>query len=418
MKRKFTLCVLLFSIFFLLQTTTEAQPDYSFKNPVLQSGTDLLPGAVYKFSNVKTNVDARITIVSFNGGVTLSSIDENWTGFDEAFQPFIDISPNANGYVEFKIEFLNASNGNLQQQGFIPVTCIDVDGVEYGDGILYEQDQVQFLPGYYDYKMTGGNLQVLNPPSWVSIKNTSGFSYSGIDTVAKDVMATVVNRNTSSFHMRIGALNTSPTESEVRYRSVYFKRFKYDHPEPLALKTLLSFSGAARQNGVELKGILANNITFDKIIVERGSGSSFFEEVATLTVSNRVSSEVSFSHFDSEPLQGANYYRIRLVNSSSQLQEISNTLVVKNNAGDEGDLKIYNNILQSGNPSLTVQSKTDDEAALNIVDMSGRILYSDRVRLNAGSNSINLSGFTASRGNFVIVIRTKRKNISQKILIQ
>jgi hypothetical protein len=419
MKRQSTLCLLLLSFQLLLQTTIQAgQPDYSFKSPVLQSGTALQPGAVYLFSNVKNNVNARVTVMSATGGVKLTAIDETWTGFDEAFQPFIDISPNANGYVEFKIEFLNAANGNLQQQGQIPVTCIDVDGVTYRDGVLYEQDQVEFMPGYYDFKMTGGNLQVVNPPNWVTIKNTSGVSYSGIDTTAKDVMATVVNRNTSTFLLRIGALNTSPTESEVRYRSVYFKKFNYGHAEPLALGSLLSFSGSDKQKGVELKGIIANNNKFDKIIIEKGSSSSSFEKIGQLPLTIS-SSEVSFTFFDNNVSQAINYYRIRLVSSIDQSQEISNTLMIRNsNELYNNDLKIYNSIVQGSNPFLTMLSKNNVEAALQIVDMSGRMVYANKTRLNAGTNIINLSNFTTGKGNFLVVIKTQERSISQKIIVQ
>jgi hypothetical protein len=417
MKRQSTLCLLLLSFLTLLQTAIQAQPDYTFKSPVLQSGTALQPGAVYLFSNVKTNVNARVTVMGATGGVTLSAIDENWTGFDEAFQPFIDIKPNANGYVEFKIEFLNAANGNLQQQGQIPVTCIDVDGVTYDDGVLYEQDQVQYMPGYYDFKMTGSNLQVVNPPNWVTIKNTSGVSYAGIDTVAKDVMATVVNRNTSTFLLRIGALNTSDEESEIRYRSVYFKKFNYGHAEPLALGSLLSFSGSDKQKAVELKGIIANNNKFDKIIIEKGSSSSSFEKIGQLPLTIS-SSEVSFTFLDNNVNQAINYYRIRLVSSIDQSQEISNTLMIRNSNELNNDLKIYNSIVQGSSPSLTMQSKNNVEAALQIVDMSGRMVYANKTRLNAGTNIINLSNFTTGKGNFLVVIKTQERSITQKIIVQ
>ena len=78
--------------------------------------------------------------------------------------------------------------------------------------------------------MIGGNISVNSISSWVVVKNTSGISYGGIDTTAKDVMSTVVNRNVSTFLIRIGAQNSSPTKSEVRYRSVYFKTFNYGAP--------------------------------------------------------------------------------------------------------------------------------------------------------------------------------------------
>ena len=50
-------------ILFLLHSSVKAQPDYSFKNPVLVSGSGLQQGAKYKFSNVKPGIDAFITLL-------------------------------------------------------------------------------------------------------------------------------------------------------------------------------------------------------------------------------------------------------------------------------------------------------------------------------------------------------------------
>ncbi len=106
-----TICCFVFCLFLL---RVSALPDYSFRNPILESGNSLSVGAVYLFRNVKTGVDARVTIVSFTGGISLYSLDETWTGFHEAFQPFINVPSRANGYVEFEIKFYDAGTRNLK----------------------------------------------------------------------------------------------------------------------------------------------------------------------------------------------------------------------------------------------------------------------------------------------------------------
>ncbi len=399
------------------QTTVKAQPDYTFKNAVKVSGTALQTGATYKFSNVKSGVDAMVTIKAQTGGITLTDFDNNSTGFDEAFQPFIDVSPNSNGYIEFQVDFVIAGTNTAMVQNFIPVTCIDVDGVTYFNGVLYEQDQVQFFPGYVDFSMTGGNLAVTEPTGWVVIKNTSGISYSGIDTTAKDVMATVVNRNVSSFLLRIGGMNTSSTKSEVRYRSVYFKTFNYGHPTPLPNRTMLSLSGTKKQNGVELKGMLSSSHSYDKMIIERAGTPGSFFYIGEMNISGTASSTFAFTYLDTRAEYGVNYYRIRLVSSSANIQEISNTLMVKMD-NNQQELEVINNIVQGGNPVISIKSSEDKEADLQLADMSGRIVNNTKTKLNGGFNNITLPGFNTSRGYFVLAVRTKSKTISQIILVQ
>lgn len=419
MKAFFTQVFLFTAVCCTLQFSARSQATYTFKNPSLESGTSLTVGSVYRFSNVKPGVSAKITVMGFSGGVTLDAIDETWTGFDEAFQPFIHVAPNSNGYVEFKIDFCSGVSNTPSVQSWVPVTCIDVDGVDYGDGILYEKDQVEFFPGYYDFTMTGGNLNVTNYASWVIVKNTSGFSYGGIDTSAKDVMATVVNRNVSSFLIRIGAENTSPTKSEVRYRSVYFKPFNYGHPEPLAVNTVLGLSGLKKNNGVDLKVMLGGDNQFDKMIIERSANGISFSSIGETGIPAGAGKDFNVSYLDQQPLDiSKSYYRVRLVKTSTGKEEISNTLMIKNDEKNTSP-EIVTSLLQSSNPVLTIRSTEDMEANLQMVDLSGRIVMKTKIRLNAGSNNVSLQSFNSAKGYMAVVIETKNNQlIKRKVLVQ
>ncbi|MCX6319947.1 MAG: T9SS type A sorting domain-containing protein [Bacteroidetes bacterium] len=418
MKPLFKQTVTLLSLILISFTTVKAQPDYSFKNASLKSGTALTTGAVYKFLNVRPGTDANITILGNTGGVTLTSIDENWTGFDDAFQPFINVAPNANGYVEFRIDFLTNGTENLRNQARVNTSCIDVDGVVYGNGVLYEQDQVEYAGGTYDFSMNGSNLQVLNPPGWVSIRNTTGVSYPGIDTTQKDVMATVTNMNVSSIKIRIGARNTSPTISEVRYRSVYFKKFNYPSSILLPNRTTLSFSGAWKGNAVELKGLLSASHTYDRLIIERGSSSETIMPIGEISLVNTNSADFVFNYLDNSAAPDVNYYRLRMVNTNQQIYELSSIIMVKKSGQTVNDLRLVNTIVNSSNPSLNISSRNEEEAGVQVADMSGRIVYSNKLRLNSGNNLINLNQFNSRNGYFVIVVKTKQSSLSQQIIVQ
>jgi hypothetical protein len=265
--------------------------------------------------------------------------------------------------------------------------------------------------------MTGGNLQVTLPTGWVVIKNISGFSYPGIDTTAKDVMATVLNRNISSFLLRIGAMNTSEEKSEIRYRSVYFKTFNYGHPTPLPNRTMLSLSGTKKQNAVELKGMLSSSHSYNRMIIERAASPSSFSYIGEMDISGTASSTFSFTYTDYKAENGVNYYRIRLISTIINIQEISNTLMVKMDNNQKYP-EIINTIVQGSSPVLTIRSPEDIEADLQVADMSGRIFSNTQTRLNNGFNNINLSGFNTAKGYFVIMVRTKSKTFSQRILVQ
>lgn len=416
--RTFVIRAILFVLLSLYFLTVFAQPEYIFKNATLQSGTALQIGAKYKFPDVKAGVDAIVTVTNMTGGITLTDIDNNSTGFNEAFQPFINVAPSSDGYVEFNIDFVTAGTSTLISQGYVPVTCIDVDGVNYGDGTLYEKDQVEYIYGYYDFNMTGINLQVLNPPGWITIKNTSGKSYPGIDTVAKDVMATVVNMNISSFKIRIGAENTSPDKSEIRYRSVYFQRFVYPTSILLPNRTLISFSGAHKGGGIEIKGTLSASHSYNKLIIEKGNSASTMEQVGQINIEGTNSSAYSFTFFDNNPFPSANFYRIKLVNTIQNIYEQSNILMVQMDNQLIGGIKIYNSVLQQNDPSISLQSNEDAQMTFQLFDMMGRNVYNSSRKVYAGNNSIDLSNLNVASGYFVLVAKTATTSVSKKLVIQ
>src|SRR5688572_9374876 len=86
-------------LFLLLSLTGYAQPDYVFRNGTLISGTDRQEGAKYRFRNIKPGTDGIITITEIEK-ITLDNIDGG-SGFDEAFQPIINVPRRTNGYAEF-----------------------------------------------------------------------------------------------------------------------------------------------------------------------------------------------------------------------------------------------------------------------------------------------------------------------------
>ena len=113
-----------------------------FKNPTLASGTAGSDGAVYRFSNVTTNVDALVTINGRSSSlVTLDTVDVTSTGFDKAFQPVVTYNKgNAKGpvswWMEFVVTFVQSGSSTPILQDTLNATAIDVDG----DGsVLQEQ---------------------------------------------------------------------------------------------------------------------------------------------------------------------------------------------------------------------------------------------------------------------------------------
>jgi hypothetical protein len=398
-----------------------AQPDYVFNKHVLESGKDLQDGAKYRFFEVKPGIDAVVHQTSSWGNISLNSIDENWTGFDEAFQPFINVPPLANGYIEFEIKFVAAGTNKPVIQDEVPVTPIDVDGVLLKGGNIFEQDMIEYKNGYYDFNLSGSNMLITNPggtsgTGWISGQNTSGFAYDGIDTTAKDVMFTVVNAKISSFKIRIGANNTSAIGSDVRYRSVYFQKFIYASSYLLPNRTTLSFSGSKKQDKVELKALLSASHTFEKVVIEKSTSPGKFAAIGEIAIVNNGREQFNFSFLDEESISGVTYYRLRLINSTSRLIEYSSIIMLNSKTANLNTYKVYPSLFQSS-VNANIRSTEKQTASFQVVDYSGRVMFSKQVQLQEGENNFVVDGLDRlPAGNYISTIKTIDKIFSQKIV--
>lgn len=403
------LIVSLFSIFSF--NTGFAQPDYTFKNPTLESGTNLAVGSVYLFKNVKPGVDARVFVNSFSGGITLDAIDESWTGFDEAFQPFIKVTPASNGYVEFEIKFYIANTNTLMTQTKVPMTAIDVDGVKYASGDLLEQDQFQLKSGYVNFDMTKPQLNITLPLGWVVGKNKSGISYPGIDTAQKDVMFTVVNAGIDKIIVRIGASNTS-TVTEVRYRSVYFKEFKYPNAL-LPAQSLISFKGSANDQKVSLTFQLSEPEEIADVFIERADENLQFQNLSSVEINHSVS---NYQYIDGLS-NGQSYYRLKIVSVTGTVSYSNILKFISDRKGNE-TLKIFPTVVND-RATIQFQSAEAGNSVLQVIDYNGRIVSTQKLPLQKGSNSIVWEEIgNIPRGNYIAVVKWNDQIFQQKIIRQ
>jgi len=405
--------VIFIVVAFFFQTEINSQAQYNFKSGKLIAGTDLTVGAVYQFSNVATGVDATVTIKAITGGISITSIDGGG-GFDHALQPVLSVPGYKNGYLEMQLDFYTAGTFNPMIQAEVPITPIDVDGQRYGGLPLYEFDEIDMPNGYTYFQWAGSELNMSFNGTFARGKNKTAVDYGGIDTAQKTVMFTTVNANISSLIVRVGADNQSGSFAS-RLRSLYFNKFSYPFQVVLPNRTLLSFSGAKKGTGIELKGTLSASHTFDKLIIEKGSSATELYTLTEMDIAGFSSSSYSFNYIDNNPYPSMNFYRVRLVNTNENLKELSNTLMVKMTAPK--GLSVINTMVNQGSPYITLQSTEEGNAGLQIIDMNGRVIYKKIQVVSHGTNYVDLSDLKASRGYYLINIQTATNSIIQKIVV-
>jgi hypothetical protein len=401
-----------YSVLMLLFFCTKAfaLPEYVFKNPVHISGTDLAVGAKYRFSNVKTGVDAIVTIMAFNN-VTLNQLDGTGTGFDEAFQPFIYCPKRKKGYVEFKFDFVAHGTNTPVVLTEIPLTAIDIDG-EIPDEKVYESDEFQKTGSYYvNYSTVGSSLNIFQNANWYTAINNNAITYDGIDTVQTDVMFSMVYGGVSSFLYRTGADNKSSANTE-RLRSVYFKKFSYPNGI-LASNPLMNFSGNAINNRVNLQYLLNEPSIIKTVEIERAASDMNFKPLQQITIK---AEETNYQVHDAQ-MHGTSYYRLKIVQISGAVI-YSNVLRFENSNSSKEAFKVYPSVVND-HATVMLQAVNNDIAIVQLFDYSGRVVYTKQIVVQKGTNTFTIDGLgNISSGNYIATVKSGNQLMQQKIMKQ
>lgn len=412
-----SLYFILFVLLFLLSKVCFSQPDYNFSSGSLISGTDRQVGAAYRFTNVKPGFDALVTITSISPGVNVTEMD-GASGYPEALQPTLDVSPMTSGYLEMNFTIVNAGTTIPAVQLEIPVTCIDVDGLKDNDGLgnpVNEFDQINLGGGYRDYDMLAGELLVTQSGSWFNGTNIAGIDYPGRDTAARSVMFTVVNANISTFTIRVGVNNLS-TKNATRLRSVYFKKFFYPNSF-LSAPALSGFTGVVKDKKTSLQWTLSADNSLNKIVVEKSTNATQFSSIGEIWLNTEAKTVAQNGYTDNDLLQGTVYYRLKMVGADGKVQ-YSNVLVFRADENKKQAFKMYPSVIND-NATINISAVKNEQTKLQVVDLSGRAIFQKDITLQSGDNNISVNGFSnLHQGTYIAVMQAGNTTYSQKIMIQ
>ncbi len=231
-------------------TTCQGRPItvLDFRNPVLQSGTALSPGAVYRFSNVATGVDALVTITAITNG-SLTIIDRD-TGLIGNFQP--ELGGSNQRSADFTIALVTAG-GSTPVTADFAASGIDIDGDsaslrEYAEFSTPLASYILETPTNLDVNASGPST-----PSNIRFESRTTFTAPGIDPTATANIVSIQYTSTSTFNYRIGVLGTGST---VRLTSLDFTCPVLNFPTPQP-QTNQDFGDAPSSFGAPAHDIVA-----------------------------------------------------------------------------------------------------------------------------------------------------------------
>lgn len=200
--------------------------------------------------------------------------------------------------------------------------------------------------------------------------------FNGLQTInilSKVTEASTVDNKSNGFNINIQPPAYTNGNGNVQGDD-YTNLFTYTiDNDPLPVE-LIRFEGSSNQCTIELLWETASELNNDYYSVQRSTNALEWEEIAQVKGSGNSNVPVKYSFVDESAVSGTNYYRLKQVDYSGDV-EYHKVISVQSKSCGHQSIRIYpnpaNQIL-----NLIVNTKSSENLRAHIVDVTGKIIKS------------------------------------------
>jgi hypothetical protein len=182
---------------------------------------------------------------------------------------------------------------------------------------------------------------------------------------------------------------------------------------PLATQ-LLEFKAALESNTVKINWKAAEDANVYSYDIEKSIDNTNWTKVSTVEAS-KSSGTFSYQTIDANPLKGVSYYRLRIAEGAG----MSRFSAIRKIVYDEFTVSLS----MAPNPardktSLVIEANEAGEAVIEIVNMQGKAVMSQKRKTTGGTNTVELLFPPAlSSGVYMVKVTVGGKTVQQKLII-
>lgn len=126
----------------------------------------------------------------------------------------------------------------------------------------------------------------------------------------------------------------------------------------------------------------------DHFSIERSSDAQVYETIGNVNASGFSTSAINYSFTDVSPLNGINYYRLKMVDKDGTF-EYSKIVSITNKDNHSIAINYIELSAANNTASVIINSTKAQTANLSIIDVSGRTVLNTGIQLQKGNNTIN-----------------------------
>lgn len=374
------------------QSSTCQPPVYYFNSLTGPNGNAAV-NTTYKFSNVLTGVDAKVTITKIqNASISKTDMDQA-SPYSDAWQPFITFparrqNSSDSSYIEFKIEFQTQAQTPVAiNQSCLALTIIDLDG----SGASSYREMLKVSNPGTPMGILNSTISVTDDSRWMVFRSGTA-TFNNIDTVNKAAMSQINFPSTvNSLYMRVGVLGPV-SAGTTRQFSFYFKSFTgLIVPLPVHV---FNFNANTFGEHAQINWSADNQIDFSHFELYRSFDGRSFDYVESIYSKNESSLVQNYSYNDriSEFNAGNIFYKLKLVDNDGQY---SWTTLRSVSLGDNPLSGAINHLYPNpadGILNVDLGYVPFDGFKIEVTDMTGKVLStSTDPELNGTNATLNVS---------------------------
>jgi hypothetical protein len=398
-----------------------------FKNPHLENGTAGNNGAVYRFQNVTSGVDALVKISDrSNGLVKLVSIDLATVGHDKAFQPQVTYNNNttprgiSDWWMEFEVSFVKTNTTIPVQVSDFDITALDIDG---------NGDQLYEWVSFYNLKTSILESNTLLHGTTLldyllGLLTAVGKQFSGpatnftdVDTSATSVMATTHYENNSQFKMRVGGHSVGQQGAADRMYSFWFKSFSYHAPVESTLPVkLTSFNAKKNDSKVILNWSTGMEKNVSHFVIERSVDGSDYTDIGMIFTDgdSDFQREYQFTDDVKNLKQQVLYYRLRMVDLDAKYERSPVRVIRMGSQSETIQVLAYPNPVTDNLRITLPASWQDSRISIDVLNANGQVMKHVTTDNAGQTETIDMSGIAV--GLYLVRVSNGSESATQRII--
>lgn len=316
------------------------------------------------------------------------------------------------------LKFPVGKNGKFRMIEILPEQTSTDYFVEYEAELFSGPPAVRTLPGtfsnvnqawYHHVTIISGNGFFTNATATIHYDATDGVTNPASLRIGKD------DGDTNWIDIG-GSGSGSPSGSITSNSFTSFSDFILANLTTSTLPvTLLGFQGSVINNYVQLHWNAENEINFSRYEIEKSINGTNFYVIGSVTArGSMLPFRYLFNDMET-PASDALYYRLKLVDTDGHYR-YSNVILIKVNTILQNRLvQVYPNPIMN---KLTIQYKSaeNENMQLQLLDMNGRILKQQNIRVQLGVNQFHLDTDNYPSGFYLLQLQSKKISFTEKII--